>query len=67
MFHGHYYKQARLVADGKAAKIGGNRAFLDVLTKIDGMRLNDMEKAKHERISSWPGIDRRIRNLQNNP
>jgi hypothetical protein len=63
MFHGHYYKQARLVADRKAAKVGGNRTFLDVLTKIDGMRLN-MEKAKHERISSWPGIDRRIHNLQ---
>jgi len=64
LFHGRFYKQARLVADRSAARIVGIQAFLDVLVKLDQMGLNDVEEEKHRNMMSWPAIDKRIHNLQ---
>ena len=60
-------KKLRLEADAEAARSIGSAAFLTVLRKIDGFRLEDVETTKTRRIfrhfSSKPDIAERIANL----
>jgi Zn-dependent protease with chaperone function len=58
-----------LLADRKAAEQFGSQAFLEVLRKIQSLKQSDEQE---EKMSSWawteygdaPGIEKRIRNLQ---
>ncbi len=63
--YGDYYQEAKLVADRQAAELVGRQSFLDILWKIDGMKLEDVERAKgkHRGLPRL-GLDRRISNLQ---
>ncbi len=61
------HKRLRLQADLEVARFIGKEAFVSLLRKIDGLRLEDVETAKTRRIlqhfSSKPNIDERIANL----
>ncbi len=60
--------QAALESDREAARILGRMPLLDILKKIDELKLQDVERRKRRgrilRHSEWPSITERIANLQ---
>jgi hypothetical protein len=64
------FYQCRLEADRTAAEIVGREAFLEVLRKIDSMKLPDIEKSKNpgfdnrRAVNPSPNITDRIANLE---
>jgi len=68
-FFSHELRSVRLDADEKAAHLVGTREFLDVLEKVDSLRIWDIEERKkggfRVTISShFPAIDARIRRVR---
>jgi len=68
-FFSHELRNVRLDADEKAARLVGTREFLDVLEKVDSLRIWDIEERKkggfRVTISShFPAIDARIRRVR---
>jgi len=63
------HKRLMLSADRQAVKLVGKQPFLDVLKKIDGLMLEDIEwikgrgRMRRALTIDRPGIDERIRNL----
>jgi hypothetical protein len=68
VLYGRYFQSAKLVADREAAELVGRGAFLEVLSKIETMKLEDVEdyaKGKWHSGETRLAITKRISNLQN--
>ena len=66
--YGRDLKKARLAADTQASIVVGKDSLLDVLKKVDMMRLDDIDKLKSgrggRRLAGLLSITERIQNLQ---
>ena len=62
-----HLRRLKLIADKRAADFVGRESLLSTLTKIEGLRLKDVEMLKRGGfraiLSNKPTIDQRIRNL----
>ena len=67
MSFNRHVKRLKLNADRRSARLVGRDALLSVLTRIESLKLEDVERWKRNRaqsiIHSKPTVEERIRNL----